>query len=197
MKATGIVRRIDDLGRVVIPKEIRKTMRIREGEPLEIFIGTEGEITLKKYSPLQEQKAFLESYGKYLAKTARCPVCITDKEKVMAVSGNGTRKWEGVELTREFAERLELRKPFLEKNLGHAHTPIMQLQDEQWSEVLVSPIISEGDVLGAVIFLFWRGAPLGTEEKERTMKKETDFFDEEAMHLAQCAAAFLGEQMSC
>ena len=196
MKATGIVRRIDDLGRVVIPKEIRKTLRIREGEPLEIFIGTDGEIILKKYSPLQEQKAFLESYGKYLAKAARCPVCITDKEQVMTAAGSGKRKLEGVELTKEFIERLELRKLFLEKNNGQAHTPIMQVPDEEWSEVLVSPIISEGDVLGAVLFLAWKGEEKGMEMKELKTKERKGMFNETAMRLAECASAFLGEQMS-
>ena len=79
MKATGIVRRIDDLGRVVIPKEIRRTLRIREGDPLEIFTDREGEIILKKYSPIGELAAFAGMYADSLAKEAGCLVCICDR----------------------------------------------------------------------------------------------------------------------
>ena len=81
MKATGIVRRIDDLGRVVIPKEIRRTLRIREGDPLEIFTDREGEIILKKYSPIGELAAFAGMYADSLAKEAGCLVCICDMDK--------------------------------------------------------------------------------------------------------------------
>ena len=69
MKATGIVRRIDDLGRIVVPKEIRRTLRIREGDPLEIFTDREGEIILKKYSPIGELSQFAGEYAESLAHT--------------------------------------------------------------------------------------------------------------------------------
>ena len=87
MKATGIVRRIDDLGRVVIPKEIRRTMRIREGDPLEIFTDRDGEVIFKKYSPIGELGEFAVQYAETLSKTSGHSVCITDKESVIAVSG--------------------------------------------------------------------------------------------------------------
>lgn len=87
MKATGIVRRIDDLGRVVIPKEIRRTMRIREGDPLEIFTDKDGEVIFKKYSPIGELGEFASQYAESLAKTAGLPVCITDRDTTIAVSG--------------------------------------------------------------------------------------------------------------
>ena len=92
MKATGIVRRIDDLGRVVIPKEIRRTLRIREGDPLEIFTDREGEIILKKYSPIGELAAFAGMYADSLAKEAGCLVCICDMDQVVAASGKRCRK---------------------------------------------------------------------------------------------------------
>ena len=92
MKATGIVRRIDDLGRVVIPKEIRRTLRIREGDPLEIFTDREGEIILKKYSPIGELAAFAGMYADSLAKEAGCLVCICDMDQVVAASGNGRKE---------------------------------------------------------------------------------------------------------
>ena len=91
MKATGIVRRIDDLGRVVIPKEIRRTLRIREGDPLEIFTDRDGEIILKKYSPIGELGAFAKEYAESLAKNAGHITCIVDKDQIIAVSG-GTKK---------------------------------------------------------------------------------------------------------
>ena len=84
MKATGIVRRIDDLGRVVIPKEIRRTLRIREGDPLEIFTDREGEIILKKYSPIGELSAFAKQYAESLSQTMGCLVCVCDTEQIVA-----------------------------------------------------------------------------------------------------------------
>ena len=91
MKATGIVRRIDDLGRVVIPKEIRRTLRLREGTPLEIFTDREGEIILKKYSPMMELTAFAGQYADAMAQSTGLIVCITDRDQVVAVAG-GSRK---------------------------------------------------------------------------------------------------------
>ena len=87
MKATGVVRRIDDLGRVVIPKEIRRVHRIKEGDPLEIFTDKEGEIILKKYSPIGELSEFASEYAETLTKTTGHIACITDKDTVIAVSG--------------------------------------------------------------------------------------------------------------
>ena len=69
MRATGIVRRIDDLGRVVIPKEIRRTMRIREGDPLEIFTDRDGSVILRKYSPIGEIGEFAQEYAEAMHKT--------------------------------------------------------------------------------------------------------------------------------
>ena len=91
MKATGIVRRIDELGRVVVPKEIRRTLRIREGDPLEIFTDREGEIILKKYSPIGELGMFAQQYAETLAQTSGHTVCITDRDQVIAVAG-GSQK---------------------------------------------------------------------------------------------------------
>lgn len=87
MKATGIVRRIDDLGRVVIPKEIRRTLRIREGDPLEIFTSNEGEVIFKKYSPIGELSAFAGEYAEILHKTSAKPVIVCDRDHVVSVSG--------------------------------------------------------------------------------------------------------------
>ena len=87
MKATGIVRRIDDLGRVVIPKEIRRTMRIREGDPLEIYTDREGGVIFRKYSPVGELGDFASQYAETLYKTSGFPICITDKDSIIAIAG--------------------------------------------------------------------------------------------------------------
>ena len=92
MKATGIVRRIDDLGRVVIPKEIRRTLRIREGDPLEIFTDREGEIILKKYSPIGELGTFAKEYAESLAQSSGNITAIVDKDQLIAVSGGGKKE---------------------------------------------------------------------------------------------------------
>ncbi|MFR4730854.1 MAG: stage V sporulation T C-terminal domain-containing protein [Blautia massiliensis (ex Durand et al. 2017)] len=99
MKATGIVRRIDDLGRVVIPKEIRKTLRIKEGTPLEIFTDREGQIILKKYSPIGELNTFAAEYAEALVQTTGLTACITDRDQVVAACGSGSRELEGKEIS--------------------------------------------------------------------------------------------------
>ena len=103
MKATGIVRRIDDLGRVVIPKEIRRTLRIKEGTPLEIFTDREGEIILKKYSPMVELTAFSGQYAEAMAQATGLMVCITDRDQVIAVSGGSKKEL----LTKTISKQLE------------------------------------------------------------------------------------------
>ena len=101
MKATGIVRRIDDLGRVVIPKEIRRTLRIKEGTPLEIFTDREGQIILKKYSPIGELNTFAAEYAEALVQTTGLTACITDRDQVVAACGSGSRELEGKEISSE------------------------------------------------------------------------------------------------
>ena len=158
MKATGIVRRIDDLGRVVIPKEIRRTLRIREGDPLEIFTDREGEIILKKYSPIGELAAFAGMYADSLAKEAGCLVCICDMDQVVAASGNGRKEVQEKYISKVLQGELE--------------------KDYVWESI--TPIICEGDVVGAVILL-------SSDEKEKFTKLE--------QKLGACAAGFLGKQM--
>lgn len=107
MKATGIVRRIDDLGRIVVPKEIAGHCAIREGDPLEIFTSREGEIMLKKYSPVGELGEFARSYAQALAQTTEALVCITDREYVIAAAGTGKKEVEGEQLSEEMEEMIE------------------------------------------------------------------------------------------
>ena len=102
MKATGIVRRIDDLGRVVIPKEIRRTMRIREGDPLEIYTDREGEVIFKKYSPIGEMQIFASQYAETLNKTCQLAVVICDRDAVIACSGISKKEYPDRKLSAEF-----------------------------------------------------------------------------------------------
>ena len=107
MKATGVVRRIDDLGRVVIPKEIRRTLRIKEGDPLEIFTDKEGEVILKKYSPIGELSEFATEYAETLNKTTGHIACITDKDTVIAISGASKKEWLEKEVSNELERIME------------------------------------------------------------------------------------------
>ena len=112
MKATGIVRRIDDLGRIVVPKEIRRTLRIREGDPLEIFTDREGEIILKKYSPIGELGQFAGEYAESLAQTTGYLVLVTDCDHVIAASGSGKKEFEEKPVSRQLEEAISERKNY-------------------------------------------------------------------------------------
>lgn len=179
MKATGIVRRIDDLGRVVIPKEIRRTLRIREGDPLEIFTDREGEVILKKYSPVGELGAVAEILADSLAQTLSCTVCITDNDQIVAAAGSGKKELKDKYITRETTELLQGRKPYLPQSEGGKFVLIAE-GAEMYREEVVCPIICEGDVIGGVILLGKEGGvKLGAAEQK----------------VAVSAADFLGRQM--
>ena len=113
MKATGIVRRIDDLGRIVVPKEIRRTLRIREGDPLEIFTDREGEIILKMYSPSGELSQCAGEYAESLAQTTGHLVLISDCDHVVTASGNGKKEYEGKPISKQLEDAISERKNFL------------------------------------------------------------------------------------
>ena len=180
MKATGIVRRIDDLGRVVIPKEIRRTLRIREGDPLEIFTDREGQVILKKYSPIGELGMVSKIYAESLAQTMNCTVCITDTDQVVAVAGYGKKELEDQYISGEFLEKLQGRKQVLGSEAENNYTRIGQ-ETNSFTKEVINPILSGGDVIGAVVFL-------GKDEKNE--------FDETVRKVALSAADFLGRQMN-
>lgn len=181
MKATGIVRRIDDLGRVVIPKEIRRTLRIREGDPQEIFTDKDGEIILKKYSPIGELGTFAKQYAEALAQTTGHTICISDKDQVIAVSGGSKREFLEKQISKELEEAITERETILANKDEKKFIDILYdgENDEYISEV-ITPIISEGDAIGAVIFL-------SKDTKIKMGEVETK--------LAHSAAGFLGKQM--
>ena len=180
MKATGIVRRIDDLGRVVIPKEIRRTLRLREGTPLEIFTDREGEIIFKKYSPMAELGTFAAQYAYALAAGSGHMVCITDRDQVLAVSG-GMKKEIRQKGISEDLSRLLSRRETLTASRGDARfIPILAEENPEYLSETIVPILCEGDVIGSVILA-------GREEKSRMGETEKK--------LAATASGFLGKQM--
>ena len=137
MKATGIVRRIDDLGRVVIPKEIRRTMRIREGDPLEIYTSNEGEVIFKKYSPIGELSESAAQVADIMHRLAGCPVAVFDRDHVVSVSP-------------ELEELMENRKQYFSEN---GTDSLMPAEGVEKGAMACLPIIAAGDVTGAVAFL--------------------------------------------
>ncbi len=179
MKATGIVRRIDDLGRVVIPKEIRRTLRIREGDPLEIFTDREGEVILKKYSPIGELGQFAKQYAESLAQSTGHIVCISDRDSLIAVAGGGKKDLLSKPISKELEHSINERESILAKGASRDFLKITDIDDDYGYEA-VSPIISAGDAIGAVIIL----AKDGKEE-----------FGEVEAKLAATAAGFLGKQL--
>lgn len=179
MKATGIVRRIDDLGRVVIPKEIRRTLRIREGDPLEIFTDHEGEIILKKYSPIGELGQFAKQYADSLAQTTGHIVCIADRDQLIAVAGTSKKDLIQRPISRELEEAINEREIILAAGDSKEFKKITDT-DEEYTYEVITPIISEGDAIGAVVLL----------SKEPKIK-----FGDLETKLASSAAGFLGRQM--
>ena len=147
MKATGIVRRIDDLGRVVIPKEIRRTLRIREGDPLEIFTEREGSVILRKYSPIGEIGAVAGLYAESLAHTMNCIVCLTDMDQIVAASGNGSKELLNRYISKELEYAIQARKQIRTEKRKADYIPIFA-GGEEYSQEIICPIISGGDVMG-------------------------------------------------
>lgn len=183
MKATGIVRRIDDLGRVVIPKEIRRTLRIREGDPLEIFTDREGEVILKKYSPIGELGDFAREYAEALHDSLGHIACISDRDTVIAVSGAPKKELMEKPISSDLEAIMDERKTVLiSKTSEKEYIKITQDEDGKvrYTSQVVVPIIAEGDPIGAVILL---------------SKEPNVVMGELEVKVAETAAGFLARQM--
>lgn len=179
MKATGIVRRIDDLGRIVIPKEIRRTLRIRESDPLEIFTDREGEIILKKYSPIGEMSTFAKQYAESLSQVSGHTALITDRDQYIAVSG-GYKQALGKSISKGLEEKINNRETFTAARGDRVFISVFEEGNEEYMHEAITPIICEGDVIGAVILL---------ENDNRSKMGEVE------QKLILSAAGFLGRQM--
>ena len=180
MKATGIVRRIDDLGRIVIPKEIRRTMRIREGDPMEIFTSREGEILLKKYSPVGELGEFASVLAESMAQTLGELVCVTDRDYVIAAAGSGKKEVEGKLLSQELQSVIDQRVYRVSTREQKEFVRITQDEGGEFHRQAIATILSHGDCIGAVLVL---GKGNGTNS------------DEAVLQVAKAAAGFLGRHM--
>jgi len=164
MKATGIVRRIDDLGRVVIPKEIRRTLRIREGDPLEIFVDREGEVILKKYSPINELGHFATEYAESLYDSLQFPIVICDRDEIIALAGISKKDYLQKHIGTELEHTMEERKTLTE--FDSSVIEIIEGQTEELDAYCISPIIANGDPIGCVMaFSIDAGTMSKMEEK--------------------------------
>lgn len=185
MKATGIVRRIDDLGRVVIPKEIRRTMRIKEGDPLEIYVDREGEVILKKYSPITALSDFAREYADALSNSLHTTVLIADRDEVIAVSGGPKKellnKAIGPVVERVMEDRRTLVVNGIQEELNKETMALVESDAEnELTCFCVAPIIPGGDVIGTVMIC--------SKEKDIIM-------GELEQKLAETAAGFLAKQL--
>lgn len=176
MKATGIVRRIDDLGRVVIPKEIRRTLRIREGDPLEIFVDREGEVILKKYSPIGELSDFAQEFAESLYENLQHTALICDRDHVIAIAGASKREYLEKPIGSLVESCMEQRKTEISTGVAE----IIEGNQETYSAYVIVPIIAGGDPIGAVILF---------------SKKEGTKMGELEVKLVSTVASFLGKQM--
>ena len=177
MKATGIVRRIDDLGRVVIPKEIRRTMRIREGDPLEIYTDNDGEVIFKKYSPIGELSPWSAQYAEVLCKNVGFPALICDRDHVVAASGVSRKEYLDRRVSPGLEELMEARRPYVIKGDTDRLYPVEGIDR---AAVVMFPIIASGDINGAVVLL---DNDSGSAPRDIEIK------------LAEVAAGFIGKQM--
>ena len=181
MKATGIVRRIDDLGRVVIPKEIRRTLRIREGDPLEIYTESDGTVIFRKYSPIGEMSEFVPVYCDVLARVSGMPILICDKDHVVAVSGTAKKEYIERRITPSLEELMQSRKSYiLDINSQTKSENFYPIEGINTYAIIAIPIISAGDVTGSVIMLE-NGTDISSLDAETKLVKS--------------AAMFLGKQM--
>lgn len=161
MKATGIVRRIDDLGRVVIPKEIRRTLRIREGDPLEIFVDRDGEVILKKYSPISELGDFAKEYADALFDSLGHSILICDRDTYIAVSGSSKKEYLNKSISDLLERTMDQRNSVLEENKKEIQ--LVDGIDDDVSAYTIAPIVANGDPIGAVV-LFSKERSMGEVE---------------------------------
>ncbi len=183
MKATGIVRRIDELGRVVIPKEIRRTLRIREGDPLEIFTDREGEVILKKYSPIGELNDFSREYAMAMHQSLGHIVAICDKDVVITVAGGSRRELMEKAIHEDVEQIMQTRSKELRSLARNERLICVTAGDEEnqpYTAQVIVPIIAEGDAIGAILLL---------------SREQNAVMGDIELKVAETAAGFIGKQM--
>jgi AbrB family transcriptional regulator (stage V sporulation protein T) len=181
LKATGIVRRIDDLGRVVIPKEIRRTLRIKEGDPLEIFTDREGQVILKKYSPIGELNEFANEYCEALYDSSGHIALISDRDTIIAISGGSRKEYQEKRVSPDLEKVIENRNTYATDSNTKPIKIYYEDEDEsQYAAQVITPIVMQGDPIGSVILM----------SKDEDVK-----MGEIEIKLTQTAAGFLSKQM--
>ena len=178
MKATGIVRRVDDLGRIVIPKEIRRTLKIREGDPLEIYTEKDGGVIFRKYSPMSDLQDFAAQICESIGANTGHVAAVSDRDSIIALSGAPKRELMDKPNSQELDKLMEDRKNY-RYELGDA--PIRAAEgSDKYHLGVAAPILSQGDLMGCVMLLLGENdSPLGEADQK----------------LAQTVAGFLGKQM--
>ena len=148
MKTTGIVRRIDELGRIVIPKEIRRSLRIKEGESLEILINNE-DIILKKYSIIKNLNDFAQNITDSIYSFVKNNILITDTNSILAVSGPLKKELLNKSIGTDLESKIKRREEMLER-----HKKNLKITDKDLEcTYAVSPVIVGGDVIGLVMII--------------------------------------------
>ena len=178
MKATGIVRRVDDLGRIVIPKEIRRTLRIREGDPLEIYTDKDGGVIFRKYSPMGDLQEFAAQMCEAIGSATGHIAAISDRDSIIALCGAPKRELVDKPNSAELEKLMEQRKFYRYQN-GDAVIPACESSDKYHLGV-AAPILSQGDLMGCVMLLL--------QDQDKPLSEADQV-------LAQTAAGFLGKQM--
>ncbi len=181
MKATGIIRKVDELGRIVIPKEIRRTLRLREGDPLEIYTDKQGEIILKKYSPICDLSNFAAEYAESASDILGSAAVITDTDHVIAVSGGVSKNLKDKRISSQIEEVIQTRS----SQVVTDRTKMYKISDEEnhsidYSSQIIVPIVAQGSVIGSVILM--------SHEKD-------SIFTERELKTAEVGASFLAKQM--
>lgn len=178
MKATGVIRRVDQLGRIVVPKEIRKTLRIGEGDQIEIFVNRDKEIILKKYSQVESLSQIAGKCADTLGQMTGHIAVVTDKDKIIAVCGP-KREMQDKPITPELEEKIN-RKEIVKAVLNEKDYVMVSPELEPPAEEVIAPIVCEGDPIGSVILIpKAKGGSVGETE----------------VSLAKCTAVILGKQM--
>ena len=178
MKATGIVRRVDDLGRIVIPKEIRRTLRIREGDPLEIYTEKDGGVIFRKYSPMGDLQEFATQMCEAIGGASGRIAAVSDRDSIIALCGAPKRELMDKPNSPELDTLMEQRKHY---RYREGDSIIRAAEGaEKYHLGVASPILSQGDLMGCVMLLL--------HEDDKPLSEADQI-------LAQTAAGFLGKQM--
>ncbi len=150
MRETGIIRKIDELGRIVIPKELRKTYKIDVGEPMQIYTGDGGEIIFKKYSPIEGYSAIAEYCAKSLSKSLNAPIVITDRERIVAVFGYPKSALEGKIISRHLETAMDRKKVFA---IGEGEEGADISRESEQKARIIAPVIANSKAIGCVVAL--------------------------------------------